>query len=251
MNPIIALWAHPRSVSTAIERVMRERGDLTCFHEPFLYDYYIHRKVRVLPHFVPEPEHPASYDAVRDTLLEQAESGPAFIKDMSYYVMPRILADELFDERLKNSFLIRDPVSSICSYFKLDPEVTREEIGIEAQALHFQALRAAGSAPIVLQAEDVRTNPRRTIGAFWQAVGLPPADHAFEWQSESPDEWAQVAGWHGEVSASSSIRPIAEDEPQRQRLAFERLVEQRPIAQEFLDHHLPYYVKLKRHALRP
>jgi hypothetical protein len=29
MHPIIALWSHPRSMSTANERLMRVRGDLT------------------------------------------------------------------------------------------------------------------------------------------------------------------------------------------------------------------------------
>ena len=58
MYPIIVLWTHPRSLSTAIERVMRERGDLTCFHEPFMYDYYVHRQVRVMPHFDVMPDHP-------------------------------------------------------------------------------------------------------------------------------------------------------------------------------------------------
>jgi hypothetical protein len=43
MNPIIFLWAHPRSMSTAIERVMREGGDLDCLHEPFLRYYYLER----------------------------------------------------------------------------------------------------------------------------------------------------------------------------------------------------------------
>ncbi|MCO5125978.1 MAG: hypothetical protein M9957_01250 [Rhodobacteraceae bacterium] len=38
-HPIIAMWSHPRSMSTAIERIMRERGDLDCLHEPFMYDY--------------------------------------------------------------------------------------------------------------------------------------------------------------------------------------------------------------------
>ncbi|MEZ5772185.1 MAG: hypothetical protein R3D61_11380 [Defluviimonas denitrificans] len=45
-HPIIAMWSHPRSMSTAIERIMRERGDLDCLHEPFMYDYYVHRQVR-------------------------------------------------------------------------------------------------------------------------------------------------------------------------------------------------------------
>ena len=38
-HPIIALWSHPRSMSTAFERIMRSRGDLDCLHEPFMYDY--------------------------------------------------------------------------------------------------------------------------------------------------------------------------------------------------------------------
>ena len=38
MKPIIFLWAHPRSMSTALERVMRERGDFESYleyHLPF------------------------------------------------------------------------------------------------------------------------------------------------------------------------------------------------------------------------
>ena len=38
-HPVYAMWSHPRSMSTAIERIMRERGDLDCAHEPFMYDY--------------------------------------------------------------------------------------------------------------------------------------------------------------------------------------------------------------------
>jgi hypothetical protein len=50
MNPIIFLWAHPRSMSTAIER-----GDFDCLHEPFLRYYYLEcvnleRVNKLLPH---------------------------------------------------------------------------------------------------------------------------------------------------------------------------------------------------------
>ena len=36
----IALWAVPRSISTAFERVFVERGDFKVFHEPFSASYY-------------------------------------------------------------------------------------------------------------------------------------------------------------------------------------------------------------------
>ena len=39
-HPIHALWATPRSTSTAFEWMMRMRGDLACFHEPFGEAWY-------------------------------------------------------------------------------------------------------------------------------------------------------------------------------------------------------------------
>ena len=74
MHPIIALWSHPRSMSTATERIMRERGDLDCAHEPFMYDYYVHRQVRKMPHFDVQDGHPTSYGAIRDMLLARGET---------------------------------------------------------------------------------------------------------------------------------------------------------------------------------
>ena len=69
MNPIIFLWAHPRSMSTALERIMRERGDLNCLHAPFLHYYYQHRTNKPLPHFERRVDHPDSYEETRDYIL--------------------------------------------------------------------------------------------------------------------------------------------------------------------------------------
>ncbi|WP_410534879.1 hypothetical protein [Streptomyces sp. KL2] len=33
---VIAMWAHPRAVSTAFLRMMAERGDVTVVHEPLV-----------------------------------------------------------------------------------------------------------------------------------------------------------------------------------------------------------------------
>ncbi|WP_302479333.1 hypothetical protein [Ruegeria arenilitoris] len=252
MHPIIALWSHPRSMSTATERIMRERGDLTCFHEPFMYDYYINRKVRDMPHFQAEEGHPVTYENVRDMLLESAESASVFIKDMSYYVMPHIMDDAEFGDRLVNCFLIRDPIASIPSYFKLDPDVTTEEIGLEAQSRHYDALCASSAnKPIVLQAEDIRSDTKKAIGALWKAIGLSDADHAFEWQNEKPKDWKQVEGWHGDVSASKSIRPITQEELEAQKQKFATMCAEHPRMQEYLEHHQPFYQALKAQALKP
>ena len=248
MHQIIALWSHPRSMSTAFERIMRERGDLICHHEPFMYDYYVNRRIREMPHFKVEPHRPRTYEAIREKVLADAESGPVFFKDMSYYVMPHILEDAFFLRRIHHCFLIRDPLAAILSYAKLDPEVTLEEIGLKAQWRHFEGLRKAKLRPLVVEAEAIRTHPRKVIGAVWQALDLPFEAGGFNWQKKKPEDWGQVSGWHAEVMDSDGIAAPDPDEPARKKRAFEALCQSQPHLLAYLDHHTPFYHKLKKRA---
>ncbi len=237
-------------MSTATERIMRERGDLTCFHEPFMYDYYINRKVRTMPYFKPKAGHPVEYRDVRDMLVEQADYSPVFFKDMSYYVMPHLLDDAEFLDRLTNCFLIRNPVASIASYFKLDPDVTSDEIGLEAQFIHYDAvLKSSNCKPVVIEAEDIRSDTEGTINALWNEIGLPPADHAFKWKDQNPEDWKQVAGWHSDVLESKEIRPITPEELQTQSQQFEELSAVFPRMTEYLKHHQYFYNSLKQYSI--
>jgi len=238
-------------MSTATERLMRERGDLDCLHEPFMYDYYVHRQRRVMPHFEAQEGHPTAYADIRDMLLERAEKGPVFIKDMSYYVVPHILEDRAFSDRLRNSFLIRNPVASVTSYYKLDPEVTLEEVGLAAQWRHFEGLSERGEAPPVIRAEDVRADPEGIMAALWQRLGLPYRAEAFDWQRETPADWTQVEGWHADVSQSKEIRPLTDEEVRAQDDKFEALAREAPHLRDYVAHEMPYYERLSAHALKP
>ena len=248
-HPIVALWAHPRSMSTAFERIMRERGDCTCFHEPFLYDYYVERSVREMPMLEASPDGPQTYEVVRQKLLRLSQQGPVFIKDMSYYVVPRVFEDTDFSDRLTNAFLIRDPRRSILSYHKLDPEVTLEEVGLEAQWRHFSFLRDRhGTAPPVIEAERVQADPQGMMRAFWRRTGLPDKPEALDWQSEeTPQDWQAVEGWHRKVLASSGIAPPRGDA----ETAFDRAAQETPRLRELLARHEPFYEKLKAFSLSP
>ena len=248
MFQIIALWSHPRSMSTATERIMRERGDLHCFHEPFMYYYYVQRQVRELPHFDIKDDHPTSYSDIRDMVLQQAEHGPVFFKDMSYYVMPEVLEDETFMRRLTHCFLIRNPVASIASYYKLDPDLTCDEIGLDAQWAHFCGLRDMGLNPVVIEAEAIRDDAESSIGELWRTIGLPYKARAFDWQTAPPKDWQQVSNWHGDVSSSNAIRPISDSEIADQKSRFETLCVQAPHLAKYLNHHRPFYENLRAQA---
>lgn len=246
MHPIIALWCHPRSMSTATERIMRERGDLQCFHEPFLYDYYLHRRRGDFPHFQPEPGRPTDYESIRDGLLEAARHAPVFFKDMSYYVLPRIYTDRPFAARLTNTFLIRNPKAALASYHAKDPAFTNLEAGIEAQWRHYCWLAGSGldKTPPVLRSEAVQHDPEATITAFWQRIGLAPKPEAFTWSPESlPRDWQEVAGWHGAVTESTAIRAPEPEEKIRRR--FESAVAERPVLEHYRRWHQPAYDAFK------
>ncbi|MFO1132266.1 MAG: hypothetical protein U1E16_09675 [Hyphomicrobiales bacterium] len=244
-HPIIALWSHPRSMSTAFERIMRQRGDLDCLHEPFMYDYYINRSTRQMPHFDAMDEHPRNYEAIRDMILARAEKGPVFFKDMSYYVMPHMLADEAFFSRVTHSFLVRDPRAAILSYAKLDPDMLCEEIGLEAQWHHADAVMArTGLTPAVVRSESVQADPVGQMDRYWEAVGLIPRPEALHWNDPAPADWQQVQGWHGEVMSSSTIRPISPEQQARTEAEFDRLAAEHPRYRDHLAHHMPFYLRL-------
>lgn len=251
MHKIIALWSHPRSMSTALERVMRERGDLTCAHEPFMYDYYIGQGRRVFPGFDVQPDHPTTYEGIRDMLLEKAVDGPVFFKDMAYYVMPHILHDTAFLARLTHCFLIRHPLASILSYHKLDTGFSLREAGLEEEWKLYEGVRAAGHDAVVVEAEAVRADTRGTMAALWAAIGLDYREAAFDWSRDVPGDWEQVGAWHEAASTSSGIRAADAEEMLRKELEFEALAESAPHLQVYLEHHLPFYQKLSAVALVP
>jgi hypothetical protein len=249
-HPIIALWSHPRSMSTAFERIMRSRGDIDCMHEPFMYDYYINRSKREMPHFDAMDDHPRSYEAIRGMILTKAESGPVFFKDMSYYVVPHILDDGAFLDRVTHSFLIRDPKASILSYAKLDPDMLLEEIGLEAQWRHAEAVQTrTGRTPVIVRSEAVQSDPEGEMRKYWRALGLSDKPHALHWNDPPPADWKQVQAWHGNVMESTEIRPSDPAQAARTEAEFNRLAEKNPRFGSYLAHHLPFYERLLQLAL--
>lgn len=244
-HPIVALWCHPRAMSTAFERLMRERGDMTVLHEPFMYDYYVHRRIKDFPHFEPEPDRPQSYDEIRAWVLDEAAKAPVFFKDMAYYVLHRLPDDPEFARRMTHAFLIRDPARAIPSFWKIDPDLTEEEVGFAAQEeLRVRLAEILGEAPPVVRAEDVQKDPEGVVDKLWSRIGLPPAPHAFTWESGGVDDWEQVGGWHGRASATDGIQP-----PRERTGVWEDAVAEAPHLARLRERHQPAYERLAADAL--
>ena len=184
-------------------------------------------------------------------IFAKAEAGPVFFKDMSYYVMPHILADDAFLDRVTHSFLIRDPKASMVSYAKLDPGChagrDRPRGAVAAcRASHWRGASARGDA------ERGGAGRLRSADAPLLACGRPSrhARKRCDWSDEAPQDWQQVSGWHQDVLSSKGVRRLTDEKVREVAADYEKLICQYPRFKEIYEHHLPFYDRLLAFALR-
>ncbi|MGD8834851.1 MAG: hypothetical protein PVJ84_00580 [Desulfobacteraceae bacterium] len=233
MHPIIALWTHPRSISTAFERVMMERGDLKILHEPFSYLYYVEGDDATISQQYVDPDHPTDYSGIKSHIENAAAGQSVFFKDMCAHGYDRLVADDTFLNRLTNTFLIRDPAKAIASYYALNPDVTVEEIGLKQLCGIYEKTKAIGGAPIVVDADDLEDNPEGTIRAYCQALGIDFIPESMTWDSGQKSEWEIWKDWHKDAARSTGIQKSMEK--------FETTVENSDHLKRFYDDQLPFY----------
>src|SRR4028119_1932211 len=124
----VALWAVPRSISTAFERVFVERDDFEVLHEPFSAAYY-YGEDRISDRFADaEPKAEYSYERVLEDVL-RPRGQRVFVKDMAYHAKG-LLSPE-FASRFVNTFIVRDPKYVLVSLYKMWPDFTFAAEGYE------------------------------------------------------------------------------------------------------------------------
>ncbi len=244
MHKILALWATPRSTSTAFEWMMRTRGDMTCFHEPFGEAWYQGEEAR-WPRIKPDsPRTPGlTFEAVWRTLLEAAEAGPVFSKDFPHYI-EHLWSDD-FLGHFNHSFLIRDPAKVATSMYKHWPDFVLKEIGfVEQRALFDRLADRQGAAPPVIDSDDLLENPHGIVEAYCGAVGIPFKPEALSWEPGTRDEvsWYDGGSWHQNLRDSDGLKP----QPRR----YIDISEAPERVKEIHEIVLPHYERLHAHRLK-
>ena len=249
----IALWSHPRSMSTSVERCFRERGDCYCHHEPFMYFYYLEKHGTPYPGFDPEGNRPRQLDDIATMVSRRPKDDDhgydhLFFKDMSYYIVDNLSRLMPVMSKLVSIFLIRDPRLSLASYGKLDPDFSLDEGGLEAQWFHLEALKKAGLKTLVIDAANISAHPSATMKLIWDFAEIPFIDHALSWKaSRLPADWEQAKAWHqGSIESTGFSQPDGRDPDD----VFETVAATMPILNDYLAHHQPFYDRLKEHAIK-
>jgi len=200
-TPVVALWAVPRSRSTAFLRMLIERGDLAVVHEPF-------SNLAAVGHFEIGDERATGIGELFDLLLALAgrTGRRVFLKETTDYPYDEILRDSRLYTEVTNTFMIRDPAAVVASHYAMNQSVHRDEIGFERLHGMVEAVRRqTGRAPLVLDGDEVAAAPESATERFCQVTGLPHRPEALRWQPGEQQAFARTRSWHREVEASSGF----------------------------------------------
>ncbi len=208
MSGILALWAVPRSTSTAFEWMMRMRGDHTCFHEPFGEVWYQGENPdwpRLTADSIRTPG--LTYESAWSELKLAATGGPVFTKEFPLYVTT--LWTEAFLEHFTHSFLIRDPAKTVTSMFKHWPDFHIGETGFAEQRELFDRLTDLhGTPPPVIDSDDLLSSPHEMVQRWCEAVGISYLSDALSWEPGDRDEvsWWDGGSFHETLRNSDGLR---------------------------------------------
>lgn len=243
-NLIRVLWAVPRSTSTAFEWMVRMRGDLRCFHEPFGQAWYQGDDARWPRLQADSPRQPGlTTTGVYQDLLAAADEHPLFIKDFPNYVSHLVTPD--FLASFQHSFLIRHPAKVLPSVHKNWPVFEESEVGFDDQRKLFDQLwERDGAPPPVIDSDDLLTDPAGTVRAWCEAMDLPFLEEALTWEPGARKEvlwYDKEEVWHHNLKNSDGLKP--------QPRTWGDISTQPDWVQTLYERALPHYQHLYAHRL--
>lgn len=205
----IAMWSGPRNLSTAMMRSFSSRSDCAVWDEPFYAAFLMQSGI----------DHP-----LRDESIAAGETDPNTVaarclgpvpggkpvfyqKHMTHHMLADF--DLSFMAEVTNVFLIRAPEHVVASYLARRENPSLEDLGYERQLDLFNISAALqGSQPIVLDATDVRADPRRTLSALCGRIGLSFDEAMLSWPSgPHKDDGAWAPHWYRSVWGSTGFAP--------------------------------------------
>jgi hypothetical protein len=126
-------------------------------------------------------------------------------KHMTHHMLPQF--GRAWLSSMRNAFLIREPAAVLASYVQKRSDVTLADIGIVQQrGLFDQEADRLGTAPPVVEGEDILAAPALTLSRLCAALGIPFREAMLSWPAgrrATDGVWAPA--WYAAVEASTGF----------------------------------------------
>ncbi|MBU1336142.1 MAG: HAD family hydrolase [Alphaproteobacteria bacterium] len=209
------MWSGPRNLSTAMMRAFSSRPDCAVSDEPFYAAYLaatgiIHPMNEAV--LASQPQDPQRVAA--DMLGPVPGGKPVWYqKHMAHHMIEGFPRDWM--DGVTNVFLLRRPERVLASYAQKREDVTLRDIGFAEQADLFDRVAdRLGHAPPVIEAEDVRRDPRGALTALCAAIDLNFTDAMLSWpKGQHPDDGVWAPHWYGAIFNTTGFAPPEQTAP--------------------------------------
>jgi hypothetical protein len=205
----IAMWSGPRNLSTAMMRAFSSRPDCSVSDEPFYAAYLAATGITHPMNAEVLASQPQDPHQVAADLLGPVPSGKSvwYQKHMAHHMIEGFPLDWM--DHVTNVFLLRSPERVLASYAQKREEVALRDIGFAEQAMLFDRVaERTGKAPVVVDSEDVRRDPRGTLAALCRAIDLDFTDAMLSWpKGQHADDGVWAPHWYGAIFDTTGFAP--------------------------------------------
>jgi hypothetical protein len=231
-----ALWAHPRSLSTAFERMILQRGDFYVLHEPFC-TFYDTGSVEIV-----SPEgcivRLDSFDAIADCIIDWSGSNNVFLKETVEYRYEILFRRTDLLRTFTHTFMVREPEKTINSHYAMNAHFSFGELGYGNLLDLYDMLEKEkiGLADVV-DADELLDDPSAVISNYCIRTGITYDPASLSWKAEDNQLWRRTQKWHEAVSTSTGFSAAVQQ--------YSVTVQNHAGLRGYYDQSLPLYIKLK------
>ena len=204
----IYMWSGPRNLSTALMRSFENRADTTVWDEP-LYGYYLNETKKDHPMYKEIIEtYEIDINKLTKKIISKEKNKQIFYqKHMTHHILTKTPINWI--TKGANVFLIRDPKDVILSYIQKNILKSSNDIGFPMQRKLFNLVKDGGGNPIIINADDLSTNPRNVLFNLCVELKIKFSEKMLMWAKGKRDSdgiWEKV--WYQNVQSSTNFEKL-------------------------------------------
>ena len=238
----LLLLSHPRSLSTAFLRYMKNRQDFATVNEPITFWKYQY------------PEKSDDEQAIAEVFLQSffvENTKQVFLKEMAYQIPLRSTFISLLPAKTRVLFLIREPSQSVMSYFKeylkdgVEMDFTKPEFTMNYEILQNVIEFFSKSTNFtyrILDAQALTDDPMYTISSICHWANMTFREKHLSWKPD-PNFYPGEENWFKTVRESRGFLL-----PKRRHQLTDFPTNLRERIRLLIDKNTPYYQKLLKQA---